>query len=210
MALHFAAMLHQLRRDGRRTREFAAAADALAAEHRFSFWRAGANVFAGWAAAACGKAEEGAEQLRRGLLDWLATESVTYQSYFLGLFAEVLGAQGQVREPLRLLDEALALAQQTGEGLFEAELHRLRGEIMRHDVNDPRAEENFRRALDTARRQEAKSLELRAAMSLARLFRDRGQPKRGVDLLRDAFGRFSEGWHTPDLREAAALVAELA
>lgn len=210
VALHFAAMLHQLRRDGRRTSEFATAAGVLAAEHGFSFWRAGANVLGGWAAATSGKAEEGAEQLRRGLRDWMATDSVTYQTYYLGLLAEVLAALGQMREPLRLLEEALALVEQTGERLFEAELYRLRGEVVRSAGGHSEAEASFQKALDIARRQEANSLELRASMSLARLFRDQGQPKQGLDPLRDAFAHFSEGWQTPDLRESRELLAELA
>jgi predicted ATPase len=189
-------------------------ASALAVEHGFSFWQAGANVLGGWATFACGKAEAGAEQLRAGFIDWLATDSVTYQTYYLGLLAEVLYAQGQVREPLRLLEEALALAQQTGEGLYEAELYRLRGEFMARDKSEAEArahsaETNFHKALDIARRQAAKSLELRAAMSLARLYRQQNRQSEIQPTLAECYHWFTEGFDTPDLQEARILLEQI-
>jgi predicted ATPase/tRNA A-37 threonylcarbamoyl transferase component Bud32 len=218
VALHFGAMLHQLGGDSPRTLRLAEASATIAAEHGFSFWLAGANVLAGWALAADGDLEIGADRLRRGLLDWLATDSVTYYTYYLGLLAEVLARQGQVKEALRLLAEALELAKSTGEGLYESELYRLRGDVFALNArrpsagggSDPDAEKDFRRALAVARRQEAKSFELRAAVSLTRLLRDRGDRAEGQALLREVFDRFTEGWENPDLRQARALLAELA
>src|SRR5262249_21364090 len=95
LALHFAAMLHQLCRDGKQAAESADACRTIADHHGYSFWRAGASVMSGWAQAACGDPAAGIEQLRQGLLSWKATGSATYQSYFLGLLAEVLVAQRQ-------------------------------------------------------------------------------------------------------------------
>src|SRR5438445_3875115 len=109
-------MLHQLRRAGPRARERAEACGALAAEHGFSFWLAGSAVMGGWALAAAGDADEGVGRLRQGLRDWQATGSVTYRTYYLGLLAEVLGGRGQAEEGGRVLEEALALVRQTGEG----------------------------------------------------------------------------------------------
>src|SRR5262249_6421910 len=165
VALHFAAMLHQLRRHGPRTGACAEASAAIAVEHGFAFWLAGAGVMNGWALAAAGAPAEGIDCLRRGLRDWQETGSVTYRTYYLGLLAEVLGGQGQVEESGRVLDEALALVRQTGETFYEAELHRLRGELLLRASGGSgetirRAEEDFRQALDVARRQGAKSLEL--------------------------------------------------
>ncbi|HEY8505236.1 MAG TPA: hypothetical protein VIL46_11685, partial [Gemmataceae bacterium] len=97
VALHFAAMLHQLRRDGRRARACAEASSALAAEHGFSFWLAGGTVLGGWALAACGEAGDGTARLRQGLRDWVATGSLTYQTYYLGLLAEVLIGRGELK-----------------------------------------------------------------------------------------------------------------
>jgi predicted ATPase len=172
VALHFAAMVHQLRRDIDHTRQCAEACAAIGREHGLSFWRASGAVLSGWAIAAAGQAEEGLARLRRGMKDWRATGSITYETYYLGLLAEVLTEQRQFDESQRLLDEALALVDRTGEGFWTAELHRLRGENHRHSRAADRqetAETEFRRALDVARSQAARSLEQRAADSLARL-----------------------------------------
>jgi len=194
LALHFAAMVHQLRRDGARTRACAAECDALSAEHGLSFWRAGSAVMTGWALAAAGHADEGIARLRQGLTAWRETGSVTYRSYYLGLLAEVLAARGRVVEAGRVLEEALDLARQTREGLYEAELYRLRGELL-----PDRAAADFAQALALAARQGARSLELRAARSLAR----RGDPA-GLHRLAEVVATFSEGHDTPDLRDAGA------
>jgi predicted ATPase len=175
MALHFAAMVHQLRRDVRRTFEYAEACAALGGEHGLSFWRAGGTVLSGWALAAGDQGQEGLARLRRGLSDWRATGSITYETYYLGLLAEVLAAQQQSDESQHLLDQALALSDRTGEGFWVAELYRLRGENCllcgRMPADVQRAEADFRQALHMARQQGAASLELRAAESLAKLAR---------------------------------------
>jgi len=216
VALHFAAMLHQLRRDPARACACAEEVGAIAVEHRFSFWLAGANILAGWSTARLGATAIGAEQLRRGLFQWQSTDSVTYQTYYLGLLADVLGDQGDATEPLRVLHEALALARQTGEGLYEAELHRLRGALLLRDAEQSPAtrvqdaEQAFCRAIEIAQKQEAKSLELRAAMDLAQLLRDQGQFSPAREMLGRALAQFTEGSDTPDLRAAAELLAEIA
>src|SRR5262245_56247863 len=169
-------MLHQLCRDSRRARVCAEACHAIAAEHGFSFWLAGASVMSGWARASAGDID-GIMQLRQGLRDWDATGSVTYRTYYMGLLAEVLGAHGEIDEAGRVLDAAITLVQKTGEGLYEAELHRLRGELVLRGQAKPdnaegeSARVHFHRALDVARSKASKSLELRAALSLARLAR---------------------------------------
>ncbi len=212
LALYFGAMLHQCRRDPRRVLECAEASGAIALEHGFSFWLAGSAVLRGWALAACGAEDEGDELLRQGLRDWLGTGSLTYHTYFLGLLADVLLRRGGADEGWRALEEALALARKTGEGLYEAELHRLRGELLLCRPGEPapaalrRAEEEFRRALDVARRQEATSLELRAAMSLLRLARRLGRGAEARPLLAGAYDRFTEGFGTPDLEDARSLL----
>src|SRR6185369_10723744 len=150
-----------------------------------------------------GAAEEGIRRLRQGLLDWQATGSGTYQTYYLGLLAEVLGGQGEVAEGLRIVEESLALARQTGEGLFEAELHRLHGELLLCGANHSEGEQACRRALDMARRSEARSLALRAAMSLARL---RAGDDEARASLAEVYSGFTEGFETADLREAKALL----
>src|SRR5262249_2971080 len=167
-------MVHHCRRDGPRALECAEACAAVAAEHGYSFWQAGATVMKGWAMVACGAAEEGIDRLRAGLRDWQKTGSVTYQTYYLGLLADALARQGQAAEGRRALEEALGLVARTGEGLYEAELHRLGGELLLGAGAPDEAvrwavEEQFRQALDVARAQGALALELRAALSLFRL-----------------------------------------
>jgi adenylate cyclase len=201
IALHFAAMLYQLCRNGARAKACAEQSMAIASEHGFSFWRAGGRVLYGWALAACGEVEEGARELRQGLRDWRATESVTYETYYLGLLADVLREQGKYDEGRRVVDEALDLARRTGEGLYEAELHRMRGELCLPERPEE-AEQHFHQALQVARRQHAKSLELRAAASLARL-KPTADAKQA---LADIYTRFNEGFLTPDLQEAKSLL----
>src|SRR5262249_31666856 len=103
LALHFAAMLHQLCRDGRRAAEYAESCRAIAEQHGYSFCRAGSAIMMGWARAACGDIAVGAETLRQGLEAWKATGSVTYQPYYMGLLVEVLVAQGKFDEALEKL-----------------------------------------------------------------------------------------------------------
>jgi predicted ATPase len=154
------------------------------------------------------------------------------QTFYLALQVEALKAGDQIEEGLAVAAEALAMVEATGDRFYEAELHRLRGELLlRQEAGEgepspaesaaarpqdpdpsglPEAEVCFRRALDVARRQGAKSLELRAALSLARLLRDRGRPAEGRRLLVATFGWFTEGWDTPDLQDARTFLEELA
>jgi predicted ATPase len=214
LAYHFAAMVHQLRRDSEQTRHAAEACAAIANEHGLSFWQASSAVFCGWSQAAKGEIATGIAAMRQGLLDWQATGSVTYRTYYLGILAETLSQQSSASESLGLLDEALLLAEQTGEGLYAAELHRLHGEALLRASDDPtaagkRAEEDFLRALETARRQEVRSLELRAATSLARLQGVQGRPEDGRQVLAKTYGWFTEAFQTPDLREAFDVLHSL-
>jgi serine/threonine protein kinase/predicted ATPase len=212
LALQFAAMLHQLSRNAQGTRASTEACAAIALEHGFSYWQASANVMRGWALAHAGASADAVDRLRQGLRDWAATDSVTYQTYYLGLLAEVLGKSGQFTEGCRVLDEALSLVPQTEERLYEAELYRLRGELLLGMINREatvphQVEEHFRTALVVARRQGAKSLELRAAVSLARLTQRPGGPTDAHELLAETYGWFTEGFDTPDLQEAAKVLA---
>jgi predicted ATPase/predicted Ser/Thr protein kinase len=208
IAMHFAGMVHQLCRDPSRTRECADTAMAIATEHGFSFWRAGGRVLRGWSLAELGEVDEGIRQLQQGLRDWRAIDSVTYETYYLGLLADILRKQGRFEEGRRVVEEALDLARRTGEGLYEAELHRLQGELCLPERVET-AEACFRQAIAVAQRQEAKSLELRAATSLARLNQYRGGATDAQQLLADVYGRFTEGLQTADLQEAKLLLERL-
>jgi serine/threonine protein kinase/predicted ATPase len=212
VALHFAAMVHQLRQDAQRTLECAQQAGAIAVEHRLSFWLAGAAILGGWALAKRGAAAEGLARLCQGLADWRATGSITYETYYLGLLGEVLAAQGYRAEAMSVLDDALKLAAKTGEGLYLPELHRLRGELLfeLHGATDAesnkQAEAAIYRALDIAREQETKSLALRSAISLARRGARLGQSDDSRQLLRHVYDSFAQGFESADRREARALL----
>jgi predicted ATPase len=164
---------------------YAAESKEVAAEHGFSFWLAGAAVLSGWALAASGRGKEGLERLRQGLADWNATGSRTYLTYYLGVLSEVLASQGQIDEARQTVENALALAQSTGEGLYEAELHRLKGEYLLQGTNATdaeavrNAESCFHHSIDLARRRHAKALEQRTLTSLARLQPSQGAPAAG-------------------------------
>jgi predicted ATPase len=212
LAFHFAAMLHQYRREEPVAQERAEAALAVAAEQGFSFWLAGGLVLRGWALAAQGAGTAGRTQLQQGLAAWQATGSDTYRTYYLALLAEALHHQGQSDEGLGVLAEAHSLVRRTEERFHEAEVYRLQGELLLASAAGcgarAAAEACFQQALAVARRQGARSLALRAAVSLSRLNQQQGRPTR--PLLAEAYGWFTEGFDTPDLREAQALLEELA
>jgi predicted ATPase len=214
LALHFAAMLGQYRREVPAVRGSAEATTAIATEHGLSFWRACGQVLRGWALAEQGARASGIALLRQGLTAWKAAGSETYRTYFLALLAEALGQDGQIEEGLGVLAEALALMQSTGEGFHGAELHRLQGEFLLRrgaaEVTCREAEACFRRALTVARGQQAKSLELRAAMSLSRLYRRQGRQAEARPMLAECYDWFTEGLDTSDLQEAKALLQQLA
>jgi predicted ATPase len=154
--------------------------------------------------------EPAAEEVRRGLAAWQSTGAQLMRPHFVALLVEACAPTRRDDQGLRLLDEALALCQSTGERYYEAELCRLKGERLlktsRGSVAVEAAEASFQQAIDIAKRQQARSLELRAAISLARLHCDRGRHELATDLIAPICEQFTEGFETPDLREANALL----
>jgi predicted ATPase len=178
LAMHFAAMLHQLRGDVDKTAHWAQHAIDLAEVEGFSFWRAGGQILRGWAnALRAGEAENKAEaaaaidDMRRGLDAWIGTGSRTYYTYYLGLLADALQQTGRAAESLEPLTKAIALTTKLGEGLYEAELYRLHGRaIVLSSPDDPcpfDARTSFIQATTVARIQNARSFEDRASTDLA-------------------------------------------
>ncbi len=225
-ALGLTSWLHQFRREGHLTRERAEVLIALSSEQGFPQWLAGGTMLRGWALAEQGQMEEGIAQMRQGLAVHLATGGKITQPYWLALLAEVYGKAGQTEEGLTALAEALAAVDKTGECHHEAELYRLKGELSlqsgvrgpRSEVTKPQtptpnpqseAEACFLKAIEIARRQQAKSLELRAVMSLSRLWQQQGKKKKARQLLAEIYGWFTEGFDTKDLQEAKVLLAAL-
>jgi predicted ATPase len=211
-ALSSAALFHQLRREERVTQERAEAANSLATAQGFPFWSAYSSILRGWALAHQGQAQEGIEQIRQGLMAFRATGAELLPPYFMALLTEAYGTLGQPEAGLTVLAEALTLVDKTGERWYEPELHRLKGALLLQQSTDNHAEAQacFHRALDIARRQQAKSLELRAATSLGRLWQQQGKRAEARQLLAEVYSWFTEGFDTLDLREAKALLDALA
>jgi predicted ATPase len=213
-ALAHCALLHQFLGEVGLVQELAEAAITLSTEHGFPFWLAMGTFLQGWALVEQGRGEEGIAQMRQGLATWQATRIGIYGSYYLALLAEVYARVDQLKEGLRLLTGALTAVDRGGERTFEAELYRLKGELLLEqgggEVCLQNAETCFQRALEVARRQSAKSWELRAATSLSRLWERQGRKDRARDQLQEVYGWFTEGFDTPDLKEAKALLDALA
>jgi predicted ATPase len=208
-ALAFAGLLHTFCRERQVTQEQAEATMTLSTEQGFPHWLALGTFFRGWALAAQG--EEGTAQMRQGMAAWRAVGAELARPYYLALLAEACAKGGQTEEGLSLLAAALALVHKTGERFCEPELYRLKGELLlaQSTRQTVEAETCFHQALDIARRQEAKSWELRAAMSLSRLWQRQGKRDAARQLLAEVYGWFTEGFDTADLQEAKALLEEL-
>jgi predicted ATPase len=181
----------------------------LATEQGFPFWRAQGTIYGGWVLVKKGDTVEGMSLLRSGLAAYRATGAEQWMPHYTALLASVCEAAGQVEQALALVDDALQIAERTREGWFAAELNRNKGQLVLRQGHSEIAEELYRKALGIAREQEAKLWELRAAVSLARLRRDQGRRTEARDLLVPVYGWFTEGFDTPDLKEAKALLDEL-
>ena len=236
-ALGIAAWCHQHRREGLLAREQAEAVITLATEQGFPYWVALGTMLRGGALAEQGQVEESIAQMQQGLTAFRASGAETLRPYWLAVLAEAYGKGGQVEEGFAVLAEALAAVNSRRERWWEAELYRLKGELTlqsqaspgqvsdksqanqdKSKDTDPRplipdpqgeAEACFRKAIEIARCQSAKSLELRAGMSLARLWQQQGKQAEAHTLLAEIYVWFTEGFDTKDLQEAKTLLDEL-
>jgi predicted ATPase len=210
-ALNWAAWLHRFRREEQAVQERAGAAVSFSTEQGFPLWLALGAILRGCVLAERGQGEEGIAQIRQGMAAWEATGAETWRPFWLALLGEAYGTGGRAEEGLSVLAEALAGVQKTGERCWEAELYRLKGELLlqRAVPDAPQAEACFRQALAIGRHQQAKSLELRAAMSLGRLWQYQGKREEARQLLAPIYGWFTEGFDTADLQAAKALLDEL-
>jgi len=209
--LWHAATVSLLARDAVRVAALANEVVEVSAEHGFSMWLAYGNIFVGWAAARRGEVAAGIGRMHAGIAAAAATGARLFEPLFLGLLAEGLALDGSAAEALAQLDTAVAAAARTGNAAALADLRRLRGIVLQSlgAANDDGAESAFSQAIAEARRQGSRFYELRAATSLARLWRDQGRGAEARDLLAPIYGWFTEGFDTPDLKEAKALLDEL-
>jgi len=237
-ALYNAAILHCLRREAPAAQAQAEALMGLARQHEFPDRAVRGTVLRGWALAAQGQRAEGIAQMRQGMEAQQSMGARLQRPYDLTLLAEAYGWIGQSAEALPLVKEALALTHHYGGHFYQAEVHRLTGEVRlmpnagrgvsestppelpmvdkhQSETTSPspgptEAEAWFRQALDIARQQQAKSLELRAATSLSRLWQQQGRSTEAYELLAPIYGWFTEGFDTADLQETKALLDALA
>jgi predicted ATPase len=213
-AANLVAVVYHLRRQARLAQEQAEVAKKLADEHGFALESGRGTVLQGWARVVQGQGAAGLRQIHQGLEAYRATGAEAWWPYYLALLAGAYGETGQSTEGVHWLTEAMALAADSGGHWWEAELHRLYGEILlaqhRHGPQGVEGEACFQHALAVARRQQARSLELRAAMSLARLWQQQGKRQMARRLLAEVYAWFGEGFDTADLQEARGLLEALA
>jgi predicted ATPase len=182
---------------------------AVATEHDFPLWGAQGTIYRGWAKVKNGNLAEGISLLRLGARAYRVTGAEAWIPYYTALLARTCEITGEIEESLTLLDDALQVVERTGERWYAAELNRHKGRMLQGQGNAEVAERLCDKVRSIAAEQEAKLWELRAAVSLARLRRDQGRPTDARDLLAPVYGWFTEGFDTPDLKEAKGLLDEL-
>ena len=215
LAQTYASTLHIFCQNIQMVQALAVACINLATERGIPYWLSGGLLCHGWAMAREGLLENGIAQMKQAWEVSQSTGAKVLQTFFLGLLADVYGKADQSKQGLTLLEEGLRAVETTGECLYEAELHRLKGELL---LKDEGAEANaviespeacFIKAIEVARAQQAKSWELRATMSLCRLWRAQGKVVEARRRLEEIYGWFTEGFDTTDLKEAKTLLEEL-
>ena len=205
LALTFAALVSQVRLEIHVTRELAAEAIVLCTAHGFTFYLAMATVLHGWALTELDQQQDGIAQIEEGIKAWQATGAQLFRPHLLALLAESYGKAGRTEEGLQILAQATAAAQKSGKRFYAAELNRLKGILfMRTGRPAQEVEQCFCQALEIARNQQAKSLELRAAVGLLSY----QENHENVQTLRQAYEWFNEGFDTLDLQLARTLLAK--
>jgi predicted ATPase len=210
VALTFGASLLSLDGDNALLGEWVDQLVTVTTEQGFPVFRAQGAIYRGWFKVINGDVAAGISLLRSGSTAFRATGQEVWVPHFFALLAGACEIAGQIEEALALLDDALQIVERTEERWLEAEFHRHKGQLLLRKGHSEAAEESYRKALSIAREQEARLWELRAAVSLARLRRDQHGHAEAHDLLAPVYDWFTEGFETPDLREAKALLDELA
>lgn len=209
-ALHHAGWLYQLCRDGALAQATGEDEIRISDEQGFPFWRASGTLYSAAGMILQGRIGEGLALFEKGLGAYRATGAEIGLSYYLGILAEALIKDGRYGEVRRVLSEAQKLVDEHDEHNHEAELQRINGELLLAQSGSAAdAEECFRNAIDTARRQGSRAWELRATVSLALLWRHQGKGRKAFEILSEALACYTEGFTTPDLLDAASLLEDL-
>ena len=206
----FAGFLYQCRGDAKKVIDLSNLKYAVSEENGYQLNMVWANMQKGWAIADQGNPEKGLQMLLEGLAIWRAVGMVVVVPYYHALIAEIYGKLNQPKKGLAVLEESFDIVNKTDHRMWEAELHRIKGELLHQQgAAESEVEACYKKAQEIARTQEAKSLELRAAMSLGRLWQRQGKHKQAKKLLNEIYGWFTEGFETRDLCAAKQLLAEL-
>jgi predicted ATPase len=210
-ALLYTALVHTLRREWRAAQEQAATLMALCHEHGFAYRMMQGRILQGWALAQQGQGAVAIAQMQESLATVRTMGAAVYRPYFLALLAEAYRKVDQVKAGLTAVDEGLELIDKTGERFYEAGLYQQKGELLLAPsrANPSEAEASLQHAVTLARQQQAKSLELQAALGLGRLWQRQGKRPQARQLLAEISGWFAEGFDTADLQEAKILLAQL-
>jgi tetratricopeptide (TPR) repeat protein len=208
---HFGCRVYQLRANMNSLREWAELTRQSTAELGNRFRHGIGDVYLGWTDVDAGEFDGGIERMREGLDEIRNTGAEIGTGYYLALIATALSRMGKFDEGLRNVDEGLSVIERTGDRVYEAEVRRIRGELLlaQDSSNAAQGERIFRTAIEIARSQKAKSWELRATMSLARLLAKQGKRDESRTMLADIYNWFTEGLDTADLRDAKALLDHL-
>jgi class 3 adenylate cyclase/predicted ATPase len=209
-ALFLGTVVYQWRREVRIAQERIEEVIHLSEKHGFPFWQAVAIPLRGWVQVMQGQVKKGIEIIHRGLDDSRERGVELFRAYHLTILADAYRVAGSVEDGLKTVDEALAATDETEVRYCESELHRIRGELLQtRGAPEPEVGSCFQRALEIARLQRARSMELRSTVSLCRLWGKQGRKDEARRRLSEAYDWFTEGFDTPDLREAKALLEEL-
>jgi predicted ATPase len=206
-ALSHASLAHILRRDHAAASALADELVALAEDKGSLYWKSYGLMLRGWLLARTGKASDAVPVATAAIAAIRSTGATAYAPWYMSYLAGAFAGLGQFDDAWRCIAEATNAAETTREKWCESDIHRIAGDIalMLDDPDTAKAETSFERALSIARKQKAKSFELRAAMSMARFWRDQGKRQEASDLLMPILGGFTEGFDTPDLIEAKTL-----
>ena len=207
-SLMIASFLHQHHRDWRKAEELATAMTVLARENGFQYLTAFGFVLEGWALSEQGSIEEGAARLRSGIKAFEALGAEVGRPHYRALLAETLGRLHEYDEALATIEQALEGVERTGERYYEAEIHRVKGQLLARK-KDPAAEASLRRAVEVASNQSARAFELRAAIRLARFLSTQSRKEDARKVLAPVYAYFNGVPETPDLLDARMLLNEL-
>jgi len=210
-AFNLVAFIHQFRGEREAALEHSESSISLSIEGGFGLMLPMGTILHGWALAEGEKTEEGIAQMQEGIAAWRKTGAELYTPYWLCILAETYFKNEKKEEALIVLEEALQLSNKNNERFYEAELYRLKGELLIEfdgkDKSEP--ERCFLKSIEIARKQNAKSLELRAATSYSRLLQSQGKKEEARQMLTEIYGWFTEGFDTKDLKEANSLIDKL-